>query len=74
MRKEVIYMRKTCALCGKVHVEVPGIHRYDQDTETFYWECDGKLDNGEQCNSTMTYIPDWERTLELIVKAYKGGK
>lgn len=60
---------KVCQCCGNVHVEVPIDARWAPDTETFYFECNHfrwKSDDEERCHSTMTYMPDRERSLQLI--------
>lgn len=68
---------KTCAMCGKVWTEVPEEHRLDAELQVYYWECNGSLhflERVERCDSTMTYMPDFEFTLAKIAENFRKGK
>ena len=72
----ILRQPKTCTCCGKVYYELPseGSPRFDGTTETWFWECSGSYGPGDQCNSTMCYMPDFERSMSLLVTAYHAEK
>lgn len=49
---------KKCNCCGAVHTTLPADARYQAEYEQFYFEC--------SCKSTLLYVPNRERTMELI--------
>ncbi len=48
---------KRCS-CGFIHTHVPTRHKYADDHAAYYWNC--------VCGSTLTYMPDRDKTREMI--------
>lgn len=48
---------KACS-CGIVQTVVPEGATYVEEQEMFYWDC--------PCHSTLTYAPDFEKSMSLF--------
>ena len=51
-------VQKQCG-CGQTYDAIPANHKFAEDHEVYYWEC-------ENCKSTLTYIPNKDRTIQLL--------
>lgn len=58
-------LNKTCNCCGRGHLSVPELARFDAKLEVYYWEC--------SCHSTLMHTPDKERTFALIRSEYENS-
>ncbi len=56
---------RRCNMCHKEHVIVPAGAVYSDD-EAYIWSCDGRAPDGETCSFSLCWIPNIDRTLELM--------